>query len=43
MASCCLLASACALIWLKQDVEGRIHVKRADAKIAAADPTAKVA
>src|SRR3954454_11215166 len=37
-----LLASACALIWLKQDVEGRIRVKRADAKIAAADPSAKV-
>ena len=38
-----LLASACALIWLKQDVEARIRVKRADAKIAAADPSAKVA
>jgi hypothetical protein len=38
-----LLASACALIWLKQDVEVRIRVKRADAKIAAADPTANVA
>jgi transcriptional regulator with XRE-family HTH domain len=36
-----LLASACALIWMKQDVEGRIHVKRADAKIAAVDPSAK--
>jgi hypothetical protein len=38
-----LLASACALIWLKQDVEGRIRVKRADARIAAADPSAKAA
>jgi transcriptional regulator with XRE-family HTH domain len=37
-----LLASACSLIWLKQDVEDRIRVKRADAKIAAADPSAKV-
>ena len=36
-----LLASACALIWLKQDVESRIRVKRADAKIAAADTSAK--
>jgi hypothetical protein len=33
-----LLASACALIWLKQDVEARIRVKRADARIAAAQP-----
>jgi transcriptional regulator with XRE-family HTH domain len=38
-----LLASACALIWLKQDVEVRIRVKRADAKLAAADPSAKIA
>lgn len=38
-----LLASACALIWLKQDVEDRIRVKRADAKIAAGDAAAKVA
>jgi transcriptional regulator with XRE-family HTH domain len=38
-----LLASACAMIWLKQDVEGRIRVKRADAKIAAADASAKAA
>jgi hypothetical protein len=33
-----LLASACALIWLKQDVEARIRVRRADARIAAAQP-----
>jgi transcriptional regulator with XRE-family HTH domain len=33
-----LLASACALIWLKQDVEARIRVKRADARIAATHP-----
>jgi Helix-turn-helix domain len=38
-----LLASVCTLIWLKQDVEGRIRVKRADAKIAAADASAKAA
>jgi hypothetical protein len=38
-----LLAAACALIWFKQDVEARIRVKRADAKIAAADPSAKAA
>jgi hypothetical protein len=38
-----LLASACALIWLKQDVEARIRVKRADAKIAAADPPGEIA
>ena len=33
-----LLASACALIWLKQDVEARIRVKQADARIALAQP-----
>jgi transcriptional regulator with XRE-family HTH domain len=38
-----LLAAACALIWLKQDVESRIRVKRADAKIAAADTSAEAA
>jgi hypothetical protein len=38
-----LLASVCTLIWFKQDVEGRIRVKRADAKIAAADASAKAA
>jgi hypothetical protein len=38
-----LLASACAVMWLHQDVEARIRVKRADAKIAAADSSAKVA
>lgn len=38
-----LLAAACALIWLKQDVESRIRVKRADAKIAAADTPAEAA
>ena len=37
-----LLASACALIWLKQDVEDRIRVKRADAMIAAGDPSAGI-
>ena len=29
-----LIAAACALLWLKQDVERRIQVKRADRKIA---------
>jgi transcriptional regulator with XRE-family HTH domain len=38
-----LLASACALIWLKQDVEARIQIKRADAGIAAAEESGKVA
>jgi transcriptional regulator with XRE-family HTH domain len=38
-----LLASACALVWLKQDVEARIRVKRADAGIAAAEQSAEVA
>jgi hypothetical protein len=38
-----LLACACALIWLKRDVEGRIRVKHADAEIAATDATAGVA
>lgn len=38
-----LLASACALIWLKQDVEARIQIKRADAGIAAAEQSGKVA
>jgi hypothetical protein len=38
-----LLASACALIWLKQDVEARIQIKRADAGIAAAEESSKVA
>jgi transcriptional regulator with XRE-family HTH domain len=39
-----LLASVCTLIWFRQDVEGRIRVKRADAKIAAAeDASAKAA
>ena len=33
-----LLAAACALIWFKQDVEPRIRVKRADARIAAPQP-----
>lgn len=38
-----LLASACGLIWLKQEVEGRIRIRRADAKLAAADVSAKAA
>jgi transcriptional regulator with XRE-family HTH domain len=38
-----LLASACALIWLKQDVEERIRIKRADARIAATDASARSA
>jgi transcriptional regulator with XRE-family HTH domain len=38
-----LIGSACTLLWFKQDVEPRVQVKRADRKIAAADPSAKVA
>jgi Helix-turn-helix domain len=36
-----LVSATCALMWFKQDVEGRIRVKHADAKIAAADLSAK--
>jgi transcriptional regulator with XRE-family HTH domain len=38
-----LVSATCALIWFKQDVEGRIQTKRADAKIAAANASTKVA
>jgi transcriptional regulator with XRE-family HTH domain len=38
-----LVSAVCALIWFKQDVAGRIQTKRADAKIAAADASTKVA
>ena len=38
-----LIAAACALLWLKQDVEPRVQLKHADRKIAAADPSANVA
>lgn len=37
-----LVSAVCALIWLRQDVESRIRIKRADAKIAAADGSATV-
>ena len=35
-----LISATCALLWLKQDVEPRIQVKRADRKIADAGPPA---
>ena len=38
-----LISASCALLWLKQDIEPRIRVKRADATIAAADTTEKAA
>ena len=38
-----LISATCALLWLKQDIEPRIQVKRADAKIAAADPSTTTA
>ena len=38
-----LIAAACALLWLKQDVEPRVQLKRADRKIAEAGPPARVA
>jgi transcriptional regulator with XRE-family HTH domain len=36
-----LISASCALFWLKQDIEPRVRVKRADATIAAGDPSAK--
>jgi transcriptional regulator with XRE-family HTH domain len=38
-----LVAATCALIWFKQDVEARIQIKRADAKIVGADDPRQVA
>ena len=38
-----LIAAACALLWLKQDVEPRIQLKRADRKITDAGPRARAA
>jgi hypothetical protein len=38
-----LISATRALLWLKQDIEPRVRVKRADAKIADADPSEKLA
>ena len=37
-----LISATCALLWLKQDIEPRIQVKRADRKVADAGPPATV-